>query len=68
MASLFFIGKIIFARVNLLNTISLSALVLLYLNPFSLNEAGFQLTFLATLGLILFYQPIYRFYHLFLSS
>ncbi len=61
MASLFFIGKIIFARVNLLNTISLSALILLYLNPFSLNEAGFQLTFLATLGLILFYQPVYRF-------
>ena len=61
MASLFFIGKIIFARVNLLNTISLSALILLYLNPFSLNEAGFQLTFLATSGLILFYQPIYRF-------
>ena len=61
MASLFFIGKIIFARVNLLNTISLSALILLFLNPFSLNEAGFQLTFLATSGLILFYQPIYRF-------
>ncbi|HRD02559.1 MAG TPA: DNA internalization-related competence protein ComEC/Rec2 [Candidatus Saccharicenans sp.] len=60
MASLFFIGKIIFAEVNLLNTISLSALILLCLNPFSLNEAGFQLTFLATLGLILFYQPVYR--------
>ncbi|MDD8021312.1 MAG: DNA internalization-related competence protein ComEC/Rec2 [Acidobacteriota bacterium] len=60
MASLFFTGKIIFAEVNPLNTISLSALILLCLNPFSLNEAGFQLTFLATLGLILFYQPVYH--------
>lgn len=60
MASLVIAGKLIFAQVNLLNTISLSALILLCLNPFSLDEAGFQLTFLATLGLILFYQPVRR--------
>jgi len=60
MASLVIAGKLIFAQANLLNTISLSALILLGLNPFSLDEAGFQLTFLATLGLILFYHPVYR--------
>jgi len=60
MASLFFLGKIIFAEVNFLNTISLSALILLLINPFSLEDVGFQLTFLATLSLILFYQPILK--------
>jgi len=60
MASLFFLGKIIFADVNLLNTLSFSAIILLILNPFSLDDVGFQLTFLATLSLILFYQPIFR--------
>jgi len=54
MASLVIAGKLILLRSISLNTISLSALILLGLNPFSLDEAGFQLTFLATLGLILF--------------
>ncbi|MBC7361857.1 MAG: DNA internalization-related competence protein ComEC/Rec2 [Candidatus Aminicenantes bacterium] len=60
MASLFFLGKIIFAEVNLLNTLSFSAIILLFINPFSIEDIGFQLTFLATLSLILFYQPIFR--------
>ncbi|MGC8746918.1 MAG: DNA internalization-related competence protein ComEC/Rec2 [Candidatus Saccharicenans sp.] len=60
MASVYFLGKIIFTEVNLLNTISLSALLLLLINPFSLEDVGFQLTFLATLSLILFYQPILK--------
>jgi len=61
MASVFLLGKLIFADTNLLNTLALSALVLLLLNPFSLEDVGFQLTFLASLSLILFYEPIRRF-------
>jgi len=60
MASLFFLAKLTFADANLMNTLSLSAIVLLLLNPFSLDDVGFQLTFLATLSLVLFYQPIFR--------
>ncbi|MDI6698204.1 MAG: DNA internalization-related competence protein ComEC/Rec2 [Candidatus Saccharicenans sp.] len=61
MASLFLLGKLISADTNLLNTLSLSALVLLVLNPFSLEDVGFQLTFLATLSLVLFFKPIFNF-------
>ncbi|HAR35678.1 MAG TPA: DNA internalization-related competence protein ComEC/Rec2 [Acidobacteria bacterium] len=61
MASVFLLGKLIFADTNPLNTLALSALVLLLLNPFSLEDVGFQLTFLASLSLILLYEPIRRF-------
>jgi competence protein ComEC len=60
MASLFFLAKLTFADANLLNTLSFSAIILLFLNPFSLDDVGFQLTFLATLSLVLFYQPIFK--------
>jgi len=61
MASLFLLGKLISADTSLLNTLSLSALVLLVINPFSLEDVGFQLTFLATLSLVLFFKPIFNF-------
>ncbi|MBC7349402.1 MAG: DNA internalization-related competence protein ComEC/Rec2 [Candidatus Aminicenantes bacterium] len=61
MASVFLLGKLIFADTNLLNTLALSALVLLLLNPFSLEDVGFQLTFLASLSLVLFFEPVRRF-------
>lgn len=43
------------------NTISLAALVMLIANPFNLWDIGFQLSFMAVLGIILFYRPFYRF-------
>ncbi|MGB9905845.1 MAG: DNA internalization-related competence protein ComEC/Rec2 [Candidatus Saccharicenans sp.] len=61
MASVFLLGKLLFVDTNLLNTLALSALILLWLNPFSLEDVGFQLTFLASLSLILFFEPIRRF-------
>ncbi|RFT16245.1 MAG: Late competence protein ComEC, DNA transport [Candidatus Saccharicenans subterraneus] len=60
MTSLFLLGKLISADTNLLNTLALSALVLLVINPFSLEDVGFQLTFLATLSLVLFFKPIFK--------
>lgn len=61
MTSLFLLGKLLDYDVNFLNLLSFSALFLLVLNPFSFEEAGFQLTFAATLSLILFFKPILRF-------
>jgi len=61
MALAFLIGKLAWKDVHLLNTIALSALILLVANPFSLFDAGFQLTFAATLSIILFYPKIMRF-------
>jgi competence protein ComEC len=58
MAAAFIIGKLLWKDVHLLNTISLSALLILYFKPFQLFDAGFQLTFAATFGLILFFPGI----------
>lgn len=60
MTSLFLLGKLISADTSLLNTLALSALVLLVINPFSLEDVGFQLTFLATLSLVLFFKSIFQ--------
>lgn len=41
-----------------LNALSAAALLMLFLNPFTLLDMGFQLSFLATLGLILYVTPL----------
>jgi competence protein ComEC len=60
MACAFFLGKLLWKDVHLLNTIAASALAILFVNPFQVFDAGFQLTFLATLGILLFYGPLLR--------
>jgi len=61
MSLAFLLGKLIWKDVNLLNTISISAFFLLLFNPFSLFDSGFQLTFAATLSIILFFPRIMKF-------
>ena len=58
----FLLGKLIWRNVNLINTISISAFLLLFLNPFSLFNLGFQLTFSATLTIILFFPRIIKYF------
>lgn len=58
MAAAFILGKLLWKDVHLLNTIAISAGAILLLNPYQLFDAGFQLTFTATLGLILFFTQI----------
>ncbi|UCC41194.1 MAG: DNA internalization-related competence protein ComEC/Rec2, partial [Candidatus Aminicenantes bacterium] len=57
----FLIGKLIWRDVNLINTISMSAFFLLFINPFSLFSLGFQLTFAATISIILFFSRIIKY-------
>lgn len=61
MALAFLFGKLIWKKVNLINTLSIAAFFLLVLNPFSLFDLGFQLTFAATLSIILFYSRIIKY-------
>lgn len=56
----FLTGKLLWKDVHLINTISLSAFILLVANPFSLFDLGFQLTFAATLAIILFYPKLIK--------
>lgn len=57
----FLLGKLLWADVHLLNTISISAFLLLLLNPFQLFNVGFQLTFAATLSIILFFPRVIKY-------
>ena len=53
-------GRLLWKDVHILNTISFSVFLLLLANPFSLFDAGFQLTYVATLAIILFCPPLIR--------
>lgn len=53
-------GRLLWKDVHVLNTIAASAFVLLVANPASLYDAGFQLTYAATLAIILYMPPLVR--------
>ena len=53
MADVFFLAVVLDRRADLLNSLALSGLAILWWNPRFLHDVGFQLTFLATLGIIL---------------
>ncbi len=50
------IGKALNRHVNIYNSISASAFILLIINPYQITEVGFQLSYAAVLGII-FFQP-----------
>jgi competence protein ComEC len=54
-------GKLIWSQVNFLNTLAFSAFILLLLNPMQLFSLGFQLTFSATLCIVLFFPKIMKY-------
>ncbi|OGD21782.1 MAG: DNA internalization-related competence protein ComEC/Rec2 [Candidatus Aminicenantes bacterium RBG_16_63_16] len=60
MTLVYLAGKLLWKKSHVLNTISLSACLLLAGNPFYLFDMGFQLTFAATLSIILFYPGVIR--------
>lgn len=43
-----------------LNSLALAAFVLLIVNPLSLWDVSFQMSFMAVLSIVLFYQPLHR--------
>jgi competence protein ComEC len=56
----FLLGKLLWRDINLINTLSFSAFFLLVANPAGLFDPGFQMTFLATLSIILFYPRVIK--------
>ena len=58
MFSLISIGQNMNYKTNIYNTIFLSAFILLILKPTNLYNVGFQLSYLAVLGIVFFYSPI----------
>ncbi len=54
MSCLVIISKLVYRKSNNINNLLLSAFIILIINPYYLFDLGFQLSFLATLGIILF--------------
>lgn len=61
MAILYLISRLLWKDTAILNTLSAACLFLLLLNPLQLFEAGFILTFMATLTIILFFPRIKKY-------
>ena len=60
MFSFVLLAQLINRKSNIYNTLSLSAFIMLCFNPYLLMDAGFQLSYLAVLGIVLLYDPLYK--------
>jgi len=60
MISLYLLGLILRRRIDMLNLLGAALLIELFYDPLTLTQLGFQLSFLATFGIILFYTPLNR--------
>ena len=58
MAGLAIGAKLLYRKSDTINNIALSAMVILILNPFSILDIGFQLSYLGTLGIVMFDKDI----------
>lgn len=56
MSIIFLVGTLLQRRTNILNSLSVAALIILTINPLQLFEVSFQLSFMAVLGTALFYR------------
>jgi competence protein ComEC len=54
------VGKYYFKQSSVYNSLSASAFILLCYNPYFLWDVGFQLSYLAVIGIVALQQPIYR--------
>lgn len=58
MSILAIISKLIYRKSDTLNNISISCLLILILNPYNVLNLGFQLSFLGTLGIVMFNKNV----------
>lgn len=60
MFSFMVVGEMLGRKTNIYNTLCAAAFCMLCFNPFLLWDVGFQLSFAAVLGILIFMQPIAR--------
>ncbi|GGH77634.1 competence protein ComEC [Filimonas zeae] len=60
MFSVIVLGQAFYKRHNAFNNLAASAFLLLVHHPFCLWDIGFQLSYAAVAGVMLFYQPLYQ--------
>ena len=59
MFSFISVGKLFRQNVNIYNILAASAFLTLVINPLSLSELGFWLSYLAVLSIVTFFPPVY---------
>ncbi len=59
MISFIIVGKMMNRSINTYNTLAASAFLILIIDPFIIADAGFQLSYLAVIGIVMFYDSIY---------
>lgn len=58
MVTIYLAGSLLYRKSDSLTNLSIAALVILIINPYAIKSTSFILSFIATLGLILFSKPI----------
>ena len=58
------LGNNFFKRSSIYNSLAVSAFVLLCYNPYFLWDVGFQLSYLAVLGIVAFQKPVYNYFYI----
>ena len=56
MSSLLIISKLVYRKSDTLNNIAISCIIILILNPYNIWNLGFQLSYLGTMGIVIFYK------------
>jgi competence protein ComEC len=54
------IGQALDRKINIFNSLAASAFLLLLINPYILVDAGFQLSYIAVISIVIFHPMIYR--------
>lgn len=54
------LGALFFKKSSIYNSLAASAFVMLVINPYYLWDVGFQLSYLAVVGIVVFQKPIYN--------
>ena len=60
MFSFITVGKTFFKESSIFNSLAASAFVMLCYNPYYLWDVGFQLSYLAVVGIVIFQKPVYH--------
>lgn len=63
MFSFICIGRMFTRQVNIYNTLSASAFIMLIYNPYSVMDVGFQLSYMAVFSIVFFQPRIYSLYN-----
>ncbi len=60
MFSFVIVGQAFYREINIYNSLAASAFILLCINPFFLQDIGFQLSYFALLGIVYYHPIIYK--------